>query len=471
MPHDTIAAISTPIGEGGISIVRLSGDDAVEIAERVFRGTSLRSLGEAPSHTIHYGHVCAGIGLEADTGEGDTRIDDVEGDTRIDEVLLSVMRAPRTYTREDVVEINCHGGAVAAREVLDAVLRAGARLAERGEFTQRAFTNGRISLDQAKAVLDVVQAKTGLGLEAAVDRLGGRFARQIEELREALADLLADLDVEIDYPDLDVDVATIRPRVEALHAKTAELLGKSEQGRLIREGMTVAIVGRPNVGKSTLLNALLSEPRAIVTPIPGTTRDTVEEEASLAGIPVRWIDTAGLREPGDPVESEGVKRTLHAVDRADLVLLVLDRSEGLTREDRDLLERDWEVPVVLIENKIDLESAALGLPAGAWAARIGISAERGDGLTAFTDRLIELLTHGELPTRNSVLLLDSWERDLLRRMAEGLERAGHAMGSGYASDIVAEELRAAYRAAGELQGIDVSESILDAVFSRFCVGK
>ena len=452
MSRDTIAAVSTPVGEGGISIVRLSGEDAVKIAERVFRGASLRSLDEAPSHTIHYGYA-------------------VDGDRRIDEVLVSLMRAPRTYTREDVVEINCHGGAVAAREVLDAVLRAGGRLAERGEFTERAFTNGRISLDQAKAVLDVVQAKTGLGLEAAVDRLGGRFARQIEELRHTLADLLAELEVEIDYPDLDVDCAAVQPRIEALHAKTAELLGKSEQGRLIREGMTIAIVGRPNVGKSTLLNALLSEPRAIVTPIPGTTRDTVEEEASLAGIPVRWIDTAGLREPGDPVETEGVRRTLHAVDRADLVLLVLDRSDGLTAEDRDLLEREWQLPVVLVENKIDLESGALDLPAGTWIARNGISAERGDGLAALTDRLIELLTHGEVPTRNSVLLLDSWERDLLRRMADGLERAGHAMAGGHAPDIVAEEIRAAYRTAGELQGIDVSESILDAIFSRFCIGK
>ncbi|MBU0596284.1 tRNA uridine-5-carboxymethylaminomethyl(34) synthesis GTPase MnmE, partial [Candidatus Bipolaricaulota bacterium] len=283
MHRDTIAAVSTPLGEGGISIVRLNGPDAIDIAERIFHPADGRRLSEAASHTIHYGHV-------------------VDGDRRIDEVLVSLMRAPRTYTREDVVEINCHGGILAGRRVLDCMLHAGARLAERGEFTQRAFTNGRISLDQAKAVLDIVQARTGLGLEAAVDRLGGRFARQIEGLRVEMTEILADLEVEIDYPDLDVDIEAVLPRIVTLHARAGELLEKSEQGRLIREGMTVAIVGRPNVGKSTLLNALLSEPRAIVTPIPGTTRDTVEEEASLGGIPVRWIDTAGLREPGDPVE-------------------------------------------------------------------------------------------------------------------------------------------------------------------------
>jgi len=452
MSADTIAAVSTPVGEGGISIVRLSGSDAVGIAKQVFRAASGKTLNDACSHTIHYGYI-------------------VQADRRIDEVLLLLMRAPRTYTREDVVEIHCHGGTVAARAVLDIVLRGGARLAERGEFTQRAFVNGRISLDQAKAVLDIVRAKTGLGLEAAVDRLGGRFARQVETLRGQISAVLADLEVEIDYPDLDVDIESVRPRIEALRATTGELLSRSEQGRLIREGMTIAIVGRPNVGKSTLLNALLAEARAIVTPIPGTTRDTVEEEASLAGIPVRWIDTAGLREPGDPVESEGVKRTLEAVDRADAILLVLDRSEGLLDEDRELLGRRWTTPVVLVENKIDLGANPLDLPCGLGAGTVAISAETGEGIEGLRNRLVELLAGGELPTRNSVLLLDAWERDLLRRVAEALDRALLATEREDSADIVAEELRAALRTAGELQGIDVSESILDAVFSRFCVGK
>ena len=452
MDVDTIAAVSTPLGEGGIGIVRISGSEAIEVGERLFHPASGRRLCEVPSHTIHYGHI-------------------VSEDRRLDEVLVSVMRAPRTYTREDVVEIHCHGGVLAARTVLDAALACGARLAERGEFTQRAFLNGRISLDQAKAVLDIVRAKTPLGLEAAVDRLGGRFAHAIESLRKDMADALADLEVEIDFPDLDVDLEAVLPRIERWIHRVAELLGQSEQGRLIREGMTVAIVGRPNVGKSTLLNALLAEERAIVTPIPGTTRDTVEEEASLGGIPVRWIDTAGLRASNDPVEIEGVRRTEKAIKRADLVLLLVDRSEALTREDDVLLARDWEPPTVLVETKSDLPPQLDRLPQGSWEARVAVSAVRGDGLEDLRTVLIDLLVQGDLPTRNTVLLLDSWERDLLRRIRDRLEQALDTARGDSSPDMIAEDLRFAYRTAGELQGIDISESILDSIFSRFCVGK
>ncbi|HDS29171.1 MAG TPA: tRNA uridine-5-carboxymethylaminomethyl(34) synthesis GTPase MnmE, partial [Candidatus Acetothermia bacterium] len=317
MRRDTIAAISTPIGEGGIGIVRLSGPEALEIAERLFVPARGGSLHDAATHTIHYGVLSWGGRV-------------------IDEVLVSVMLPPRTYTREIVVEINCHGGVMAARAVLDAVLTSGARLAERGEFTQRAFLNGRISLDQAKAVMEVVRAQTMLGLEAAVDRLGGRFTQALAALRGMLMEAMAELEVQIDYPDLDVDVEAIVPSLERSASRVAELVRQSADGRLIREGVTVAIVGRPNVGKSTLLNALLSDERAIVTPIPGTTRDTIEEHASLEGIPVRWIDTAGLRPTDDPVESEGVRRTRAAMDRADLWLLLVDASEPMTQEDEEV---------------------------------------------------------------------------------------------------------------------------------------
>ena len=452
MIEATIAAVSTPLGEGGIGIVRLSGPDAIEIADRLFDPADRRPLRSAPSHTIHYGHVHA-VGR------------------RLDEVLVSILRAPRTYTREDVVEINCHGGIAAARAVLDAALAAGARLAERGEFTKRAFLNGRISLDQAKAVLDIVQAKSALGLEAAVDRLGGRFSDAIAGLRAAIAELLADLDVEIDFPDLDVDIDAVVPRIEALVGRTSELIERGEHGRVIREGLTVAIVGRPNVGKSTLLNALLAEERAIVTPIPGTTRDTIEEEAPLAGIPVRWIDTAGLRATDDPVEMEGVRRTEAAMARADLVLVLIDVGEPPTPEDREILARAWETPALLVENKSDLPRRFRPSPAGRWTAVVAVSAKTGDGIDRLRDAMIDRLTAGEVPTRNSVLLLDAWERDLLRRLRDALARAADAANQARSPDIVAEELRIAYAVAGELQGIDIAESILDAVFSRFCVGK
>ena len=452
MDGSTIAAISTPLGEGGIGIVRVTGPEAIGIVGSLFRTVRGDSLQDAPTHTLHYGRI-------------------VVDERAIDEVLVSVMHAPRTYTREDVVEMNCHGGIVAARAILDAVLAAGARMAERGEFTKRAFLNGRISLDQAKAVLDVVQARTLLGLEAAVDRLGGRFSDALGEIREALTGVLADLEVEIDYPDLDADVEAVLPRIDALSGCVDELLAQGERGRIIREGLTVAIVGKPNVGKSALLNALLAEERAIVTPIPGTTRDTVEEEASLSGVPVRWIDTAGLREPGDAVEAEGVRRTQRAIDRSDLVLRVVDRSEPLTEDDREILEREWGVPSILVVNKIDLPDRLDGALSGPWSERTDVSAKDGDGVEDLRETILRLLVGGELPARNSALLLDTWERDLIRRVGESLRQAGDTARAGHSADMVVEELRLAYRTTGELQGIDVSESILDAIFSRFCVGK
>ncbi|MBE0635856.1 tRNA uridine-5-carboxymethylaminomethyl(34) synthesis GTPase MnmE [Candidatus Bipolaricaulota bacterium] len=452
MIDDTIAAISTPIGDGGIGIVRLSGSDAMLIADALFRSPTRVPLVDADSHTLHYGAI------------------HVEG-RLIDEVLVSVMRAPRTYTREDVVEINCHGGIVSTRAILDATLAAGARMAERGEFTKRAFVNGRISLDQAKAVLDVVRARTALGLEAAVDRLGGRFTHALADLRAKLADILADLEVEIDYPDLDVDIEAIAPRIEDCSTSVQELLSKSESGRLIREGLTVAIVGRPNVGKSTLLNALLSEERAIVTPIPGTTRDTIEEDASLGGIPVRWIDTAGLRDADHPVEAEGVRRTRGAMDRADLLLLLVDASEPRHREDDAVLNLDRSVPSLLILNKSDLPTAWDDVPKGTWLATLRVSAKHGVGIEALREEILSAVGAGTLPTRNSVLLLDTWERDLLRRVGERLIQASQTAREGGQADMMAEELRLAYQTASELQGIDISESILDAVFAKFCVGK
>lgn len=453
MIGDTIAALSTPVGEGGIAILRISGGDALRIADQLFRDPKGRRLEDAPSHTIHYGHVMA-------------------DDRRIDEVLVSVLRAPRTYTREDIVEIHCHGGIVAARAVQEAVLAAGARLAERGEFTRRAFSNGRISLDQAKAVLDIVRARTALGLEAAVDRLGGRFSDALGALRADLVEILADLEVEIDYPDLDVELDAILPRIQACAETVRRLLSQSESGRLVREGLTIAIVGRPNVGKSTLLNALLAEERAIVTPIPGTTRDTIEEDASLDGIPVRWIDTAGLRDADHPIEAEGVRRTRHAMDRADLLLLLVDRAEPLTEDDERILAAAYGVPTVLVLNKSDLQDRLGAPPAGGWRVQHEVSAMTGAGIQELKESVLRLMTDGELPTRNSALLLDSWERDLLRRVSEALERASTVEAAlGATPDMVAEELRVAYTVAGELQGIDVPESILDAVFSRFCVGK
>jgi len=452
---DTIVAISTPIGEGGIGIVRLSGPDAIEIASRLFRSPRGIDIKNAPTHTIHYGHISTG------------------GET-IDEVLVSVMRAPRTYTREDIVEINCHGGIVAVRSVLDAVLDAGARLAERGEFTKRAFLNGRLSLDQAASVLNIVSAKTKLGLEVAVDQLGGRFSGQIARMREQIASLLAQIEVEIDYPEEEIENESIINDVRQLRTQVEKLLAASAQGRVLREGLTISIIGRPNVGKSTLLNTLLSERRAIVTEIPGTTRDTIEEIAAIGGVPVRLIDTAGMREPSDPVEAEGVRRSQGAIKRADLILLLLDRSREMTLEDHQLLGREWDRPVFILLNKSDLpavlepsviERQASGRPV------FEISAETGDGIEELKGGISSELLGGGIEGRNSALFLDAWERNLLQRMEEALGRVASAIEVNSSPDIVAEELRVAHKIAGELQGIDASEEVLDQLFRRFCVGK
>jgi len=450
---ETIAAISTPLGEGGIGIVRLSGSRAVDIAADLFEPAgNPASLRDVETHTLHYGRI-------------------VSDGHPIDEVLVSLMRAPRSYTREDVVEINCHGGVVATRAVLDAVLRNGARLAERGEFTRRALLNGRISLDQAQAVLDIVQAKTSLGLEAAVDRLAGRFSAAIAGLRTRIADLLADVEVEIDFPDVDVETDRIRPRLVSAIADVDRLIRQADGGRVLREGRTVAIVGRPNVGKSTLLNALLAEDRAIVTPIPGTTRDTVEEIASFEGVPVRLIDTAGMRDTDDVVESVGVERTRNAMARSDLLLLVLDRSESWTSEDHCLEQETRDLPRILVRNKADRPKSPGWPPAADDTVAVDVSASAGDGIEGLRETILERLVGGEVPNRSGVLMLDTWERDLLHRLRDALVGTRASLDVGLTPDMVSEDLRSAYRISGELQGIDVSESILDSIFTRFCIGK
>ncbi len=451
---DTIAAISTPLGEGGIGIVRMSGPRSIEIAEKVFQPSSRICLSRVPTHTLHHGFI-------------------IDGERKIDEVLVSVMRAPRTYTREDIVEINCHGGIAAVRAVLDLLLRNGARLAERGEFTKRAFLNGRISLDQAQAVLDAVRAQTQLGLEAAIERIGGRFTQEIATLRDEIATVLADIEVEIDYPDIDADVEPFLPRIKHLRDRVDKLIRQADRGRVVREGLTVAIVGRPNVGKSTLLNTLLAEERAIVTPIPGTTRDTVEEVTEISGIPVRLIDTAGLRSPTDEVEKEGVKRAKRAVERSDLILLLLDRSAPLSEEDRRLLSTDWRRPAVLVLNKSDLPPAFDNdeIEFNNYLKVYEISAKTGDGVNNLAKGIVDSVLAGGVPARGTFLLLDTWERDLLHRTRDALHRAVDAVTSGFSLDIVAEELKTAYLEAGKLQGIDISEDILTKIFARFCVGK
>ena len=340
LEFDTIAAISTPPGEGAISIVRLSGDQAVQLADKVYQSGNKR-LSEVPSHTIHYGHIV-----------------DPKSNQLVDEVMVSVMRAPKTFTREDVVEINCHGGIVVVNQILQLLLREGARLAEPGEFTKRAFLNGRVDLSQAEAVMDLIRAKTDKAMGLALNQLDGNLSALIRSLRQEILETLAQVEVNIDYPEYDdVEELTTKlllEKAQMIQQRIQALLATSKQGKVLREGLSTAIIGRPNVGKSSLLNHLLREEKAIVTDIAGTTRDVIEEYVNVRGVPLKLIDTAGIRETEDVVERIGGERSRKALAEADLILLVLNQSEPLTAEDEQLLEATSGLKRIILLNKTDL---------------------------------------------------------------------------------------------------------------------
>ncbi|MDP4105528.1 MAG: tRNA uridine-5-carboxymethylaminomethyl(34) synthesis GTPase MnmE, partial [Bacillota bacterium] len=341
MELDTIAAISTPSGEGAIAIVRLSGEDAVKIADKIFKSVKGKRLAEAATHTIHYGHL----------------IDPHEGQI-VEEVMVSVMRGPKTFTKEDVIEINCHGGIVSVKRVLQLVLRNGARIAEPGEFTKRAFLNGRIDLSQAEAVMDLIRAKTDRAMNVALGQMEGRLSKLIRKLRQEILETLAHVEVNIDYPEYDdVEEMTHKVLMEKaflVREELKKLLQTSQQGKILREGLSTVIIGRPNVGKSSLLNSLVHENKAIVTDIPGTTRDVIEEYVNVRGVPLRLLDTAGIRETEDIVERIGVERSRQVLKEADLILLVLNSADPLTIEDENLFKAVEGMDVIVIVNKTDL---------------------------------------------------------------------------------------------------------------------
>lgn len=458
--EDTIAAISTPLGEGGIGIVRLSGERALEIVEQIFSSPKNVHLHSVKTHTIHYGFI-------KDNRE------------MIDEVLVSVMRAPRTYTREDVVEINCHGGMVPLRKVLELVLQRGARYAEPGEFTKRAFLNGRLTVDQAEAVLDIIKAKSDLSLEMSMEHLAGRFSQPIKEMKERLLDVLAKIEVAIDFPDYEEDL----PSGEALNKELSELseklnyfLARGVDRRIIREGLDVAIIGKPNVGKSTLLNALLQENRAIVTPIPGTTRDRIEEWLEIKGIPFKIADTAGLRRSTDEIERIGAQQTIDAVNKADLTLFMVDVSAPLTEEDSAIAEEIDGKRSLLLLNKMDLrrkftvEKAAQALFANVENI-LEISAKYGTSLEELKDKMVGLIWEGRLEKRDGLFLLNIREKDLLKRAKNALEGALSAVERGVTMDLLAVNIKEALDVLGELTGENLTEEVIDRIFSNFCVGK
>ncbi|MHB1004816.1 MAG: tRNA uridine-5-carboxymethylaminomethyl(34) synthesis GTPase MnmE [Chloroflexota bacterium] len=458
MLDDTIAAIATPIGEGGVGIVRLSGPRAGTIAQALFRRT--RGRGELRSHRLYYGHV-----------------HDPQSGAVVDEVLLAYMRAPHTYTREDVVEINCHGGPLPLQRVLALALREGARLANPGELTLRAFLNGRLDLAEAEAVVDVVRARTEPGLRLAVAQLGGDLSRAVASLRRQSLDVLAYLTATIDFAEDEIPPQDVEGSLAAAIAGADSLLAGADAGIIYRQGLRVAIVGRPNVGKSSLLNALLRENRAIVTPVPGTTRDTVVETLNLRGIPVVLVDTAGICDAQDLVERLGVERSREAVAGADLVLFILDASEPPQVYDREVASLIAGKPAVVVLNKSDLP-ARLGALGAEEAARllpgapiVAMAASLGAGVTALEDAVAAAVLGGRAGVSAEPLVSNPRHKDALRRARERLAAALDGWRAGLPADFATIDLRAAVDALGEITGESASEDLLETIFSQFCIGK
>ncbi len=455
--QDTIAAIATPPGEGGIGIVRLSGPQALEVASRIFSPSAGADPREFASHTIHRGHVV-----------------DPDSEAVLDEALLLLMRAPRSYTGEEVVELHGHGGRVSLQAILNVVLRHGARAALPGEFTRRAFLNGRLDLAQAEAVLEVVRAKTEAGLKAAVRQLQGGLSKQVQSLRGDLLSLLAVLEASLDFPEEGLEfpeVGELEKRIYRIEEGLHALIKKAREGRLLREGATVVIAGRPNVGKSSLLNALLGRERAIVSVVPGTTRDTVEEEFEIRGIPIRLIDTAGLREDGrDPVEAEGLRRTRRALEQADLTIVVVDASEQITPLDVHAWSEPKD-PRILVVNKSDLPPAH---SAGTYHDRFGAqplftSALNGQGVERLRVELRREL--GGEAECEAIAMVGPRHREAFERAERLLVEARRGLGEGLSYELVSLDVRGALSALGEVLGETVTEEVLDQIFRDFCIGK
>lgn len=459
MEFDTIAAISTPMGEGAIAIVRLSGPDAVAVADRVYKGTN--RLTEVPTHTIHYGKLV-----------------DHEADRVVDEVMVSVMRAPKTFTREDVIELNCHGGVVAVNRVLELILaQPEVRLAEPGEFTKRAFLNGRIDLSQAEAVMDLIRAKTDRAMHVAVSQIEGRLSKLVQDLRQQLLQTIAAIEVNIDYPEYDAEEMTqqiVERDAGAVRAILAELLTTARQGKILREGLSTAIIGRPNVGKSSLLNTLVQEAKAIVTDIAGTTRDTIEEYVNVRGVPLKLIDTAGIRETEDIVEQMGVEKSRQALKTADLILLVLNGNDVLTDEDVLLFEAIKGMNAIIIVNKSDL------------AQQIDLVrvTELADGRPIVTTSLLEeagvndleaaiasLFFEQGVESQDMTYVSNARHIQLIKRASQMIEDALGAAEAAMPIDMVQIDLRRAWDTLGEINGDTAQDSLLDQLFSQFCLGK
>ncbi|HDA9964157.1 TPA: tRNA uridine-5-carboxymethylaminomethyl(34) synthesis GTPase MnmE [Staphylococcus aureus] len=459
MDLDTITSISTPMGEGAIGIVRLSGPQAVEIADKLYKGKHL--LNDVPSHTINYGHII-----------------DPESREVVEEVMVSVLRAPKTFTREDIIEINCHGGILTINRVLELTMTYGARMAEPGEFTKRAFLNGRIDLSQAEAVMDFIRSKTDRASKVAMNQIEGRLSDLIKKQRQSILEILAQVEVNIDYPEYDdVEDATTEFLLEQskeIKQEINRLLDTGAQGKIMREGLSTVIVGKPNVGKSSMLNNLIQDNKAIVTEVAGTTRDVLEEYVNVRGVPLRLVDTAGIRETEDIVEKIGVERSRKALSQADLILFVLNNNEALTQEDYTLYEVVKNEDVIVIVNKMDLEQ---NIDINEVKDMIGdtpliqTSMLKQEGIDELEIQIRDLFFGGEVQNQDMTYVSNSRHISLLKQARQTIQDAIDAAESGVPMDMVQIDLTRTWEILGEIIGETASDELIDQLFSQFCLGK
>ena len=449
MISDTIAQISTAVGQGAISIVRLSGDKSINIVNKVFKGSNLENV---KSHTVHYGHI-------------------FYNGKRIDEVLVTVFKAPKTFTTEDIVEINCHGGIFVANKILEIVLIEGARSANPGEFTERAFLNGRIDLTQAESVMDIIEAKSDLSLSLANKGLDGEIYKLIVNLRTDLLNIIAHIEVNIDYPEYDdvIELSNniIKPKIEALITKITKLINKSNYGKIIKDGVKTAIIGRPNVGKSSLLNALLREDKAIVTEFKGTTRDVVEGSINLGGIILNLIDTAGIRESSDIIEKIGINKAKKMIEEAELILFVLENNQALTKEDEELLQLTEHKKRIIIINKTDLNKELTHK----FSNSIQISALHKTGIDKLEDLIKDMFLSGEVNLIDQTYISNARHIAKLNNALNSLYESVTAIQNQLPIDFPEIDLKTAWATLGEIIGDTSSTSLLDELFAKFCLGK
>ena len=456
---DTICAVATPIGEGGVAIIRISGENALNIASNIFISKNNYDVKNMQTYTMKYGNVI-----------------DVENKEIIDEVILSYMKAPNSYTGENVVEVNCHGGVVSTNSVLNQIIKAGARLAEPGEFTKRAFLNGRIDLSQAEAVMDIITAKTELSMKSAMLQSNGSLSREIAELRKYLLNVLALIEYSVDFTEDDEDIIDdnlvfqIKDGIDKTILRIKNLVSNADEGKIIREGLNIVIVGKPNVGKSSLLNALLKEKRAIVTEVPGTTRDVIEEYINLDGIPIRITDTAGIRDTEDIVEKIGVEKSKEKIEEADLIILMLDTSRDIDDDDKIIIDKIKDKKYIVLLNKIDLDIKISQEVISNFNNKIDISAKTGKGIDDLKTEIKNLFFNGEINSE-SLIISNTRHKQALYRALENCDTALSRVNANEYLDLISIYITAAMKALGEITGDELEEDLLNKIFSEFCVGK